>query len=200
MVWVRADSSWSGLGDLRGARVGIGAYATTALLFLRGLLEDEHGIRPADVTWLRTRPERRPLAVSGVVIQDVKTDLDTLLRTRAVDAIAAFESPADAAAPRPGARRLVRDESAVTADYRRRTGIFPIMHVIALRASIHDRDRSIASRLVDAFERARARGDPGSPPYGVSPNRATLDAALRYARRQYALELPGDVADMFIRT
>ena len=228
MLWVRASSELTRLADLRGKRIGIPGYGVTALLYVRGLLQEEHDIAPSEVTWVRTAPERLALRVPGVVIEDVRSDLDTLLGSGAVDAIATFHPPAAARGRPPRARRLVPNVREVEADYYRRTGIFPIMHVIGLRASVHESDATIAPRLVAAFELAKRRandevtrsfaahsltpwsryeveetlalfGDDAFP-YGVDPNRPSLEAACRYARAQLGLDLPGDVAELFTRT
>lgn len=200
MVWTRTDSRLTGLADLRGARLGIGSYATTALLYLRGLLDDDHGIGPDEITWVRTTPERMPIQAPGVTVEDVHADTDALLDRGSVDAVAVFAPPRAAGATPPGARRLVSDVCAHEAEYLRRTGVLPIMHVVALKASIHESDPTIASRLLEAFEFARERSTVAVPRYGIDANRPALDAALRYARRQFGYRLPEDPADLFIRS
>lgn len=193
MVWVRPESPLTDLGQLRGRRLGVASYATTALLFLRGLLEDEYAVAPGEVTWVRSGHERRPVVLEDVLIEDTDEELDGLLERGGVDAIAVFQQP------RTPARRLVPDANDVEEAYRRRTGILPVMHLVALGAARSDADPSLASVLVDAFEESRLRSGALVPPYGVAANLPALAAAIRYGRRQLRLELPSDPAELFIR-
>jgi len=100
----------------------------------------------------------------------------------------------------------------VEKDYFRRTGIFPIMHVIALRRDVYEANRWIAQSLFKAFckaqrvaydnlavtsamismlpwqvaavEEARAELGDNWWPYGFAKNRAALDTFLRYHNEQ----------------
>ena len=203
MLWVRTASDLTDPADLRGKRVGVDSYATTALVFLRGMLQDEHGVGPSDITWIRTVPERIPIDIPVVRIEDRAADLGALLESGEVDAIAPFQPPAAASAQPPRARHLISDVRAVEAEYYKRTGIFPIMHVLVLRRPIHESDPTVAPRLVTAFEEAKRVASAGAPAsenafrYGVEPNRPTLEAAFRYARTQLGIALPDDVAELF---
>jgi 4,5-dihydroxyphthalate decarboxylase len=108
--------------------------------------------------------------------------------------------------------RLFADYRPVEEDYFARTGVFPIMHVVAIRRDVHDAHPWVAMNLVSAFEEAKRRSlaralDTNAPrfpvpwgyenaqravatfgddfwPYGIEPNRRTLDAFLGYAHEQ----------------
>jgi 4,5-dihydroxyphthalate decarboxylase len=129
-----------------------------------------------------------------------------------LDAVLSARAPAPILAGDPRIRRLFDDYRAVELAYARKTRIFPIMHVVAMRREVYERDRWLAMNLYKAFTEARARsleraadiaasffplpwvadelriarelfgGDPW--PYGVAPNRATLDLFLRHAFEQ----------------
>jgi len=214
MLWVREDSPITQLEQLRGKRVGINGYANTALVWLRGALADEHGVAPEAIAWVRVGGDRVALTPpAGVRIADAPpgSDLFALLRAGSVDAVAAFWQPGQAALP--GVRRLLADAAAVEADYYRRTGIFPIMHLIVLRRDVYARAPALAAQVARRFAAAKRRfGDevrrfgagrialtPWSPleleraqailgpdlhPYGVARNRGTLAAMTRYLHVQ----------------
>src|SRR5882724_11734575 len=50
-IFVRADRGIASPADLKGKRVGTPEYFTTMLVWMRGLLADEHGIKPSDLRW-----------------------------------------------------------------------------------------------------------------------------------------------------
>jgi 4,5-dihydroxyphthalate decarboxylase len=112
----------------------------------------------------------------------------------------------------PRVRRLFPDFQAREEAHYGKTGIFPIMHVIAIRSDVYEANPWVAMNLLKAFDEAKARslarvtditashaplpwiGDFAAKmqaifgtdpfPYGIEPNRPTLEAFLQYAREQ----------------
>src|SRR5215475_6280308 len=58
-IFVRTDRGIASPVDLKGKRVGTPEYFTTMLVWMRGLLSDEYGIKPADLRW-RLGPLEQP--------------------------------------------------------------------------------------------------------------------------------------------
>jgi 4,5-dihydroxyphthalate decarboxylase len=225
-LWVRADSPLERLEDLAGRRVGIPEYSMTMLLFVRGLLAHEHGVRPTDVTWVRARPERVEYDIPSVRIEDAPAGetLDRLLLDGRIDALVSTRVPTAGLARGAVFRRLVSDPKGEEEAYFRRTGIFPIMHLIVIRRAVYTAHRWLAVNLVTAFERSKALayerllesqpscslpwlgldlerewgvfgGDPF--PYGVGPNLATLTAATSWSYEQGLSARPVAVEELF---
>jgi 4,5-dihydroxyphthalate decarboxylase len=198
--------------DLEGKRVGIPEWAQTAGIYVRGMLQHDYGVDLARIHWFQAgvreagRVEKVELKLpAGVKIErkadrtlvDMfeKGDLDAVMSAREV----------------PGAR-LFENFQEVEKAYFRKTRIFPIMHVLALRRDAYERDRWIAMNLFKAFEEAKNRSlarvnefglsylpAPWVPdhvrqwralagedfwPYGIEPNRPTLEAFLQYGFEQ----------------
>jgi 4,5-dihydroxyphthalate decarboxylase len=198
--------------DLEGKRVGIPEWAQTAGIYVRGMLQHEYGVDLARIQWFQAgvrepgRVEKVKLNLPpGVSIQPMrertlgdmlqKGDLDAVMSARAV----------------PGSR-LFENYQEVEKAYYRKTRIFPIMHVLAIKRDAYERDRWIAMNLFKAFEEAKDRGlarvsefglshlpMPWVPdhvrhwrelagedfwPYGIEPNRPTLEAFLQYGFEQ----------------
>jgi 4,5-dihydroxyphthalate decarboxylase len=198
--------------DLEGRKVGIPEWAQTAGIYARGLLAHEYGVDLASIRWHQAgvrepgRVEKVPLDLpSGISITAVPDK--TLAQM-----LASGELDAAISARDPGGRRLFPDYLPAEKQYFEKTGIFPIMHVIVLRREVYERDRWIAMNLLRAFDEAKRRSlarlaDIGHSqvaipwlaeharrwselvgedfwPYGIEPNRRTLEAFLQYAHEQ----------------
>jgi 4,5-dihydroxyphthalate decarboxylase len=211
-IWINTRSGIREPADLKGKKIGIADYSMTALLFTRGLLQHQYGVLPQDIHWFRRRSEH----VSIEVPPDIRIDsigkdqtLDALLEDGKLDALAVTQPPRSFLAGSPVVKRLFSDARSVEAAYYRRTGIFPIMHMIVLRRAVYEQDRSLAARLTQGFEAAKQLAFEGYEeglsslpwanldleyarqvigkdvyPYGVKPNLPTLGAAARYSHEQ----------------
>jgi 4,5-dihydroxyphthalate decarboxylase len=138
--------------------------------------------------------------------------LTAMLLDGEIDAILSARPPAPPPGRERDIVRLLPDFETAEREYFARTGIFPIMHLIVMRREIFAANRWIANHLVKAFTQAKdasiarldditcshfplpwmsqraaqAREMFGDDPwpYGVAPNRVTLDAFLRFAFEQ----------------
>ena len=151
--------------------------------------------------------------------------LSQLLEEGELQAIIGTGVP-DAFGRNPDIVRIYPDCRAAEMEYYRRTRIFPIMHLTVIRRDVHDKHPSIAASLFDAFTKAkdieyhklRYRGTlramlpwlhaeiddidavfGGDPwPYGVEPNRPTLEALVRYLAEQGVIAKAPRVDDLFV--
>jgi 4,5-dihydroxyphthalate decarboxylase len=224
-IWVRADSDLDRPEDLKGRRIGVPEYAMTMLLFVRGFLEDDHGIRPEDLTWVTVRPERVDQAMPAVPLEySPGSTLEGLLADGRVDAIITTRIPTGSHGPAPKLRRLIPQVREVERAYYRRTRVFPIMHLVVIRRATYEANRWIAASLLSALERSKAEayaalheGHPWHPlpwlpldveeewglfggdpyPYGLAANLPTLTAATEWAHRQGLAPRRIDVKELF---
>jgi 4,5-dihydroxyphthalate decarboxylase len=219
-IYVRSDAGIAKPEDLAGKRIGVPEWAQTAAVYSRGLLAHEYSVDLASIHWHQggvNEPGRRekvaldlPPGYRLTVVAD--RSLSEMLVAGDLDAVLSARAPAPFAAADRRVRRLFAEYRDVELAYARKTGIFPIMHVVALRREVFERHRWLALNLLKAFDEARRRsleraadmtashfplpwvpdelgrvrellgGDPW--PYGVDANRATLDAFLGYALEQ----------------
>ncbi|MAH83433.1 MAG: hypothetical protein CBB68_03605 [Rhodospirillaceae bacterium TMED8] len=150
--------------DLEGKRVGVPEYQMTMALWARGLLADEYGVNTETLIY-RTggtnapgRKERLVLTLPDHIdinpISESQT-LNSLLVSGELDAVIAPSPPLAFTDGVPEVQRLFPEVKSAEQDYFRRTGIFPIMHVIGVRHSLVENYPWLPLALFDAFEAAR---------------------------------------------
>ena len=133
-------------GRLKGKRVGLPEYQLTACVWARIMLEDDYGVKPSDVIWVRGgiehagRPEKITIKLPpGVHMEDAPegTTISQLLERGDIDAFIAPRAPSRGREPEFG--WLFADPIAAGKDYFKRTGIFPIMHITGIRRELVER-------------------------------------------------------------
>ena len=151
--------------DLKGKRIGVPEYQLTANVWARSILADDHGVQPQDVTWVRGgidqpgRAEKIELKLpDGVVMVNAPADttISDLLDRGDIDGFMAPRAPSGAARSNPAIGWLFDDPTATAKDYYRRTGIFPIMHVLGVRKELAERHPWLPAALFKAFSLAKA--------------------------------------------
>jgi 4,5-dihydroxyphthalate decarboxylase len=207
--------------DLRGCRIGVPEYQLTAIVWARSILQDDFGVRPEEVTWVRGgidtpgRPEKLPVQLPPGVRLEQAPDGETIsamLDRGDIDGFIAPRPPGGLAAKNPLVGWLFPDPAAAAKDYYRRTGVFPIMHLIGVRKELAARHPWLPGALLKAFTQAKsvalekladtsatkvtlpfveeqlkaAREAMGDDywSYGVASNRRTLEAFLRHHHAQ----------------
>jgi 4,5-dihydroxyphthalate decarboxylase len=150
--------------DLRGRKVGVPEYQLTANVWARALLEDDHGVKPSDIHWIRAgieepgRPEKITLKLPPDVRLENGPDGSTISQLLADGAIDGFIAPRPPtmAGRHPHIGWLYADPTAAAKDYYRRTGIFPIMHMTGVRRDLAERHPWLPGAVLKAFEQAKA--------------------------------------------
>ena len=164
-VYIRTDRGIDTPEDLRGRRIGIAEYQLSANVWVRGILEDEHGLAPSDVTWVRGgmdtpgRPEKIALDLPADVTVEAAPEgatLNTMLAEGEIDAFVGPRWPRCFAEGHPHVGRLWDDGVAAAAGYFERTRIFPIMHLLGVRRDLADAHPWLPGALLKAFGQAKA--------------------------------------------
>jgi 4,5-dihydroxyphthalate decarboxylase len=164
-IFVNADAGIEKPEDLRGKVVGTPEWQLTAGVWIRGILEDSHGV-PVDSVSYRTGGQETPGRVEKAAV-----DLDERFRIEPIAAedtlsgmladgrIDALQSPRVPSSFVPGGRvrRLFPDPVSAEKQYFAETGIFPIMHVVVVRRDVYEENRWVAQSLTKALTRAKAQ-------------------------------------------
>jgi len=152
--------------ELKGKRVGLPEYQLTACVWARIILEDDYGVKPSDVMWVRGgiddpgRPEKISIKLPpGVRMEDAPagTTISELLERGEIDAFIAPRVPRLAAKNNPKIGWLFPDPIAAGRDYYKRTQIFPIMHVTGIRRSLVEQHPWLPAAVLKAFEQSKAK-------------------------------------------
>lgn len=232
-VFLHAASGIERAEDLAGKTVGVPEYHMTAALFIRGFLADDHGVRADQIEWVQGgqevagRLERVELDLPPEISLRHEPDrsLDEMLVDGSIDALITATPPPSWLAGDPAVARLFDDPRAAELEAYRRTGIFPIMHLVTVRRDVVERWPWVPGNLVTAFTQARNLAyeesrDHGASsnilpfypieheqtvrdfgedywPYGVEANRATLEAAVRYSHEQGLSRRVCDIEELF---
>lgn len=234
-IYIRTDRGIKAPADLKGRKVGIPEYQVTAAVWIRGMLEDEYGVKPSDLDWHSGGMEESgrheklkidlPRDVRMTAIAPGKT-LSAMLESGEIDAIIGPRVPSCYDRGAPHVARLFPDFRNVEKAYFKKTGIFPIMHVIGIRRSLVEAHPWLGASLYKAFEQSKQRCLPELTqmaalkvtlpwvaqeaedtralmgedywPYGIEANRKTLDAFLRYHHSQGLSPRPMKLEELFL--
>ena len=162
-IYIRSDKGILKPEDLQGKFVGVPEYQMTAALWARGILEDEYGVTPADIHWLDGGLEEigkiRNLALNlpnNVHLETIAPDktLSGLLDTGEIDALISARAPS-CFGQNNKVRRLFSNYRGAEEEYYRKTGFFPIMHLVGIRRSIVEKHAWLPVNLFNAFVEAK---------------------------------------------
>jgi 4,5-dihydroxyphthalate decarboxylase len=224
-VFIRTDRDISGPEDLRGKTIATPGYSSTSLTWIRGVFQDEYGVKPQDIKWILSSKDSSANVAGKVSKQEnvlpegvsitpgpVGQDESDLLESGEVDALFHAVEPRAYIQGHPQIARLFTDYRAVERAYFAKTGIFPIMHAVAVKKSTLKENPWLVKAVFDAYSKAKQKhydymakdawayetlpwfaqeyeetrklmGD-NFYSYGIGPNRKTLDALFRYSHEQ----------------
>jgi 4,5-dihydroxyphthalate decarboxylase len=217
-MYIRSGAGIQTPQDLVGKRVGTNRYNSTGLTYMRGLLQDEYRVPSGAIRWCigpLNDPNEKPQMPSGATAYDATrkgATLEAMLESGEIDAIFSNDMPRLFLNGSKQIARLFLNFKDVERDYYRRTGIFPVMHILVLREDVHRAYPNAAISLYRAFCGAKdiaadtaydsdalhlslpflldhieeARRDIGTDfwAYGLEPNRPALEALGRYICEQ----------------
>jgi 4,5-dihydroxyphthalate decarboxylase len=163
-IYVRTGSGIAAPADLKGKRVGTSQYSSTALVFMRGMLQHDYGVAPSDLHWfmggLNTFTEQPLIPLN--LPKDVRLDflpagktLEGMFEAGELDALLSIYIPSLFLKGSPRIARLFPEFKQVEQDYYRRTRIFPIMHVVVLRDDVYREHPWAARSIYQAFAAAK---------------------------------------------
>ncbi|KKM17313.1 hypothetical protein LCGC14_1677040 [marine sediment metagenome] len=218
--YVNRKSGIERVEDLIGKTVGSPEWAHSAAVWIRGWMQNDLGMKLRDIKWVQAganapgREEKVELNLpDGVEIARVKDrSLSDMLAAGDLDCAIIARPPTCFLEGHPDVVRLFPDFTGMEETYFAETGIWPIMHIIAMKKSVHDAHPWAARNLFNAFETSKNRSlerllDPAVSryplawlptygrrmqdifgrdpfPFGVEPNRKTWEMMGLYTHQQ----------------
>ncbi|WP_328609871.1 4,5-dihydroxyphthalate decarboxylase [Amycolatopsis sp. NBC_00345] len=161
-IFVNVDSGIDEPGDLAGKTIGeFGTYGQDSGVWAKGLLSDEYGYSPGQSRWVigGLNAPMKPfdftdlLHPAGVDVTEAQADksLSELLETGEIDALISANTPQCFLDDSPRVRRLFPDSEPLARDYYRRTGIFPMMHLVVIRRDVVARNPELTRAVYECF-------------------------------------------------
>jgi 4,5-dihydroxyphthalate decarboxylase len=219
-VYIRTDRGIKEPKDLAGRVIGSPEYQLTACVWARAILQDDYGLKPETVTWMRGgietpgRIEKIDLNLPGIKLVDAPAgkSLSQALADGDIDGMVTPRAPSCFDRGHPNVDWLFKDPVAAATDFYKRTGIFPIMHILGVKKELAEKHPWLPSALYKAFEQSKAFAltrltDTSATkitmpfveerlretrklmghdfwPYGLEANHKTLDTFLRHHHAQ----------------
>jgi 4,5-dihydroxyphthalate decarboxylase len=165
-IYIRKDAGIRKPEDLRGKRIGVPEYQITAVVWMRGMMQHEYGVRPEECHWRNGgqeqpgRGERTPLKdIAGLDLKPLGPEqtLVGMLRDGELDALFTARAPSSFLNGEPHIARLFPNTREAERAYYQKTGLFPIMHLIGIRKTLHERYPWLATSVYKAFIEAKER-------------------------------------------
>jgi 4,5-dihydroxyphthalate decarboxylase len=225
-MWVNINAGVNSPRQLIGKKVGLSTFQTTLSVLAKGDLQTEYGVPWREIDWYISKDEAVPIKpIEGVTMQLLSAGqkLGAMLEKGEIDALMMPHPPKEALRGGGNIRRLFADPKAEEANYFRKNGFFPIMHVIAFRDDVLAKNSWLAAEVAGLFgkakqicleyyddpnwsrfvwgrhmfeeERAVFGDDPW--PHGIEKNRANLDRFIGYALDQGLIEKKLEVEELF---
>ena len=236
-IYVHVDSGIEKPEDLRGKRVGTPGYGMSASTWIRGFLLDVYGIKANEMRWIETTKSSDKGALNtgfakyyfpdDFPLEKGPPDVDEseLLLSGRCDALITAISPESYENGNPKIRRLFTDIKTTEQQYYKDTGLFPIMHVVAVRADAAKEKPWLPTAALQMYSEAKqiAYANLGTTTvlrtslpwamdeyeettklmgddywrYGIEANRKELELVMRYTYEQGLVKRQIDFEQLF---
>ena len=237
-IFIRTDRGITKPEDLRGKKVATPGFSSTSLTWIRGIVQHEYGVKPEEIQWVISSKDSSAKAAGKVSKQEsvipkglsvskgpAGKDESDLLESGEVDALFHAAEPRAYVEGHPKVARLFPDFRKTEREYFAKTGIFPIMHAVAIRKDIIERNPWLLKAVFNAYSQAKqsmydylkksawyknslpwiaqeieeTRTLMGENfwPYGIAPNRKALEALFQYSYEQGLAKRKLTIEDLF---
>lgn len=231
-VFVNTTKGIKSPADLAGRKIGIPVFDMAAAVWLRGIFHDYYGLdrtSPVYITGGLEAPrsgDEHPQAYPSHFAHERRGDrsLSSMLADGEIDAL--YTARAPSSYPSKAVKRMFDDPMQAELEYFERSGIFPAMHLVAIKRPIAESTPGLSIAVFNAFARAQEiararladasalstmlpwqlenlmfaekRLGPDYWPVGVTKNRLMVETAIRYMVDDGLIETRFSVEDLFV--
>jgi 4,5-dihydroxyphthalate decarboxylase len=237
-IFIRSDRGITTPSDLRGKKIATPGYSSSSLTWIRGILQHEYGVAPTDVEWIVSAADSSSKVTGGasrfenIIPEGLQVargpegkDESEMLADGDVDALFHAVEPRCYVEGHPQVNRLFSDFRSVERNYFSKTGIFPIMHAVAMRKQLIEAQPWLPAALFKAYSEAKrvafrelktmgwanislpwiaqeieeTRSLMGENfwPYGIEANRKSLEALFEYSYEQGLANKRLEIEELF---
>jgi 4,5-dihydroxyphthalate decarboxylase len=238
-IFIRTDRNIKTPMDLRGKTIATAGYSSTSLTWIRGFLHDEYNVQAEDIQWVVSAKDSSAKDAGKVSKQEntfpkgvsIKMgppgkDESDLLVSGEVDAVFHAGEPRAYIEGHPMVARLFPDYRRTERAYFTKTGIFPIMHAVAIKKSLVQENPWLVEAVFQAYSQSKTKayeymakiawvkdslpwfgqelretrelmGD-NYYSYGIGPNRKILETLFRYSWQQGLCSRELTVEELFV--
>lgn len=160
-IYINKNSGIKKPEDLKGKKVGeFAMYGHDAGVWPKGILQDEFGVKPEELTWTVGKLDWPLKAVDWIaqphpegcrIEHKTDCDLGAMLDRGEIDALISADVPKCVLNKSPNVTRLFEDYEAVERDYYKRTGIFPIMHLVVVKKELAEQHPELLRLIYEGF-------------------------------------------------
>lgn len=203
--------------DLEGKKVGLRSYTLTPGVWTRGILKTEYDVDLDAVTWVLSGDEHvAEFIAPSNVVSSANSDLGAMLLSGEIDAAIGA-----GAVDSPDIRPLFSEPDALDAAWHKKTGVYPISHMLVVKNSELDSNDSLAQELFEVFKSAKTpymkdltSGEASNPadqallkmgsivggdpvPYGFESSRKTLETFIGFNVEQGVIPRKVEPEELF---
>ena len=238
-IFIRTDRNIKTPEDLRGKTIATAGYSSTSLTWIRGILQNEYNVQAEDIQWIVSAKDSSAKDAGKVSKQEntfpksipIKMgppgkDESDLLAAGEVDGVFHAGEPRAYIEGHPKVGRLFADYRTTERAYFAKTGIFPIMHAVAIKKNLVQQNPWLVEAVFQAYSQSKEKayeymakiawlkdslpwfgqelqetrelmGD-NYYSYGIGPNRKTLEALFCYSQQQGLCSRELTVEELFV--
>ncbi|MBI3000763.1 MAG: ABC transporter substrate-binding protein [Deltaproteobacteria bacterium] len=212
--------------DLNGKRVGLDTLQNSAGLWMRGILQDYHGVDLKSIEWWCQEKEDVPFEPAKWMrvhrVPEGK-DIDRMLLDGELEGALYPETLPSIRSGSPKVALVFPNPQGAEIEYYKKSGIFPIMHAVVIKNDILEKHPWVAVNFVQAFQQAKevcyermkdprnfalvwvkelmqeqaAIFGPDPWPNGLERNRKALEAVVRYEHEQGMIKEKPKIEELF---